>query len=293
MLKVQATGPQLLYQDPGRSGMAGLGVAPSGSFDRMSAARANHAMGNAPEAPVIEVLYGGAEFEALTDAHLILTGMRSRIDITHADGSLTSTYSNVIIDVVAGDRIAIKAAHGGMRGYLALRGGCAPTPVLGSSSTDVMSGLGPAPIAAGDIVNTGNFIAELAWWPRLRELPTLWPWEEIRTLSVVLGPRADWFTPESLDAFFSQTYEVSDQSNRIGLRLSADTPLTRAHSQELPSEGMVRGSIQVPPNGMPVIFGPDYPVTGGYPVIGVLTRRSSDYSAQCAPGDKVRFVRAH
>lgn len=293
MLKVVQSGPQMLFQDLGRFGMAGSGVAPSGTFDRMSAARANHAMGNAPTAPVVEILLGGVELEALTATQLVLTGMRCQIEVVHAGGGVTATYSNVIIDLGPGDRVRIALAQDGMRGYLAVRGGFRPTHVLGSSSTDVMSGIGPAPIITGDLLNIGDDIAEPAWWPRLRELPALWPREDVRTLAVVLGPRADWFAEDSLEAFFGQTYEVSDRSNRIGLRLTAEIALERAVENELPSEGMVRGSIQIPPNGMPVVFGPDYPVTGGYPVIGVLTRRSSDYSAQCAPGDKVRFVRAH
>lgn len=292
MLKVISTGPQLLFQDTGRFGMAGSGVAPSGTFDRMSAARANHAMGNTLAAPVLEILLGGVEVEAITDAHLVVTGMRCHIDVIKANASVTATYSNTIIDLSPGDRLRIGMAQEGMRGYLAVRGGFRPTPVLGSAATDIMSGIGPAAIAPGQALEFGDAIAEEAWWPRLRGLPTLWPTERVRTLSVVLGPRADWFTPEALETFFGQTYEVNEKSNRIGLRLDGKQALERATDDELPSEGMVRGSIQVPPNGMPVIFGPDYPVTGGYPVIGVLTRRSSDYSAQCAPGDKVRFIRA-
>lgn len=292
MLKVISTGPQLLFQDLGRFGMASSGVAPSGVFDRMSAARANHAMGNADSAAVVEIVLGGAEFEAMSDVHFIVTGMRGPVDVVKPDGSQRSRYTNTIIDVTAGDRIIIGMANRGMRGYLAVRGGFAPTPELGSRSSDIMSALGPAPIHKGDVLPIGDDIAEPAWWPVLRELPSLWSFSTTHTLAVVLGPRQDWFTDESLEAFFSQEYEVSPQSNRIGLRLTGTTALERSRQEELPSEGMVRGSIQVPPNGMPVIFGPDYPVTGGYPVIGVLTRRSSDLSAQCAPGDKIRFIKA-
>lgn len=293
MLKVINTGPQLLFQDKGRFGMAGSGIAPSGSFDRMSAARANHAMGNTPDAPVVEILLGGAEFAVLHAVHAVVTGMRCRIEIGHANGTTLSAYSNVILDLSPGDTLRIGMTEDGMRGYLAIRGGFEATQVLGSAATDVMSGLGPAPLAAGDVLQAGNFAAEQAWWPRLRELPALWPREKVRTLAVILGPRSDWFEPAAIETFFEQTYTISDKSNRIGLRVEGGKALTRSNDLELPSEGMVRGSIQVPPSGMPVIFGPDHPVTGGYPVIGVLTGRSSDHSAQCAPGDLIRFIRAH
>lgn len=292
MFKVISAGPQSLFQDMGRFHMAGSGVAPSGNFDRMSAARANHAMGNDPRATVVEVLFGGLELEALAASHVVVAGMRCPVTVTDAAGRSRASYSHTLIDLEPGDRLLIGPAESGMRGYLAVRGGFHPPAVLGSCATDLMSGLGPAPLQDGDILEVGNCIAEEAWWPRLRQLPTLWPREEVRTLSVVPGPRSDWFSQESMAAFFGQVYEVSPQSNRIGVRVTGEVALERSRDDELPSEGMVRGSIQVPPNGMPVIFGPDYPVTGGYPVIGVLTRRSSDYSAQCAPGDKIRFIRA-
>lgn len=107
---------------------------------------------------------------------------------------------------------------------------------------------------------------------------------------MIRGPRDKWFTRESLEDFFCREFTVSTDSNRIGLRLEAEKPLSRRIHGELKSEGMVRGSIQVPPGGHPVIFGPDHPVTGGYPVIAVLTGRSCDRSAQLLPGDKIRFT---
>ena len=88
---------------------------------------------------------------------------------------------------------------------------------------------------------------------------------------------------------FTQVFTVSNDSNRIGLRMHSSEPIQHRVEGELKSEGMVRGSIQIPPGGNPVVFGPDHPVTGGYPVIAVLTSRSCDRSAQLLPGDKVRF----
>ncbi|MEJ6012702.1 biotin-dependent carboxyltransferase family protein [Corynebacterium sp. H127] len=289
MLRVLETGPQLLFQDRGRSGVGSLGVATSGAFDRMSAARANHAMGNQPDATVLEVLFGGTELLALRDVQVIMTGMKSRMLVTNEAGAQRAHYSNSIIDLGAGERLSILPADVGMRGYLAVRGGFQAKQVLGSASHDVMSHLGPAPISKGEDLPIGDAIADPAWWPLLRDLPSLWPPTRVHDLTVVLGPRADWFTAESIQSFFSQTYEVAANSNRIGIRFGGDSPLQRQQTGELASEGMTRGAIQVPPEGFPIAFGPDYPVTGGYPVIGVLTMRSSDYSAQLSPGDHVRF----
>lgn len=289
MFRVLSTGPQMLLQDRGRPGLGHLGVASSGAFDRMSAARANHAVGNSPDAPVLEILVGGAEIATTDSAHVILTGMRTTITVTGGDGTQRTYYSNTIIDLEPDDSLQIHPADSGLRGYLAVRGGFDAQPVLGSVATDVMSALGSAPVHRGDLLAVGSQIDDMAWWPLLRELPTLWHSTAIHELDVIAGPRSDWFTDEALTNFSSQTYTVRSDSNRIGIRLDGGAPLTRSREDELASEGTVRGAIQVPPNGMPIIFGPDHPVTGGYPVIGVLSSRSSDHSAQLAPGDHVRF----
>jgi allophanate hydrolase subunit 2 len=108
-------------------------------------------------------------------------------------------------------------------------------------------------------------------------------------LRVTLGPRADWFTPEAVRAFTSRTFQVSSASNRIGLRTEGPA-LERARPGELPSEGMVLGAVQVPPNGRPVVFLADHPTTGGYPVIGVVRATDLPAAAQAVPGIPVRFV---
>ena len=290
-LTVLSTGPQAVFQDRGRFGFASAGVSSSGSFDRLSAARANHALGNDPNATVVEILVGSFEFEANSVATIVFTGTNAAVTAQSAQGRSKNATTNTIIDLEPGDRVQLGNADYGMRAYLAVRGGFAAPEVLGSSATDLLSSLGPAPITGGDVLEIGSAIADRQWWPQMRQLPTLWhrPEGVTETLTVIRGPRDRWFTQESLDGFFQQGFTVSNDSNRIGVRLKAETPLSRRIAGELKSEGMVRGSIQVPPDGHPVIFGPDHPVTGGYPVIAVLTARSCDRSAQLLPGDRVRF----
>ncbi|MCF4006848.1 biotin-dependent carboxyltransferase family protein [Corynebacterium uropygiale] len=293
VLRVLSTGPQLLLEDRGRPGRASLGVSPSGSFDRLSAARANHALGNTPDAAVLEILLGGCEFEVLNPTSLVVTGTDASVSLRRRRGAVIDAHTHRILDVATGDRLYIEPARYGLRAYLGIRGGFLAQEELGSRSTDTLSGLGPTPLAEGDVLSKASDIAELAWWPALRTLPVLWRRVAEETLTVIPGPREDWFEEDALDLFYSQTYEVSQDSNRVGLRLTGDVPLGRRRKEELPSEGMVRGSIQVPPNGQPVVFGPDHPVTGGYPVIAVLTSRSCDRSAQLRPGDRIRFRRSH
>ncbi|MBZ8176966.1 allophanate hydrolase subunit 2 family protein [Corynebacterium poyangense] len=291
VFRIHHTGPQMLYQDLGRPGLASLGVSSSGSFDRLSAARANHALGNHPSAPVIEILSGGCELEALSPTSLVITGTDASVAIQRSHGSVIDTATNTIMDVATGDRIFLDHSSYGMRAYLGIRGGFEVQPQLSSCSFDTLSQIGPPPLQPGDILHRGTAIAEEAWWPALRTLPVLWRRVPTEKLKVIPGPREEWFSPEALTLFYSQAYTVSSESNRVGLRLHGENPLRRRRTSEMMSEGMVRGSIQIPPNGQPVVFGPDYPVTGGYPVIAVLTSRACDRSGQLCPGDVVQFVR--
>ncbi|AKK05455.1 allophanate hydrolase subunit 2 [Corynebacterium mustelae] len=288
--RVVQAGPLALFQDRGRPGFAAMGVSASGSFDRLSAARANHAVGNAATAPVIELLMGGFVVEFLVSTSVIITGTDAQIIIESVDGRVQRSYTNVIIDVVASDRLQVLTPDYGLRAYLAVRGGFDVAQELGSAARDQLSGIGPAPIMAGDVLwSSRGFIEELQWWPRLRQIPTLWRRVPQEELHVILGPRHDWFSAETIDSFLSQVFTVSADSNRVGVRMIPTAPLARSRAGELASEGMVRGAIQVPPNGHPVVFGPDHPVTGGYPVIAVLTSRACDRCAQLAPGQTVRF----
>lgn len=107
-------------------------------------------------------------------------------------------------------------------------------------------------------------------------------------LDALPGPRLDWFAPAARAALFAAPFTVTEHGDRVGVRLRG-ARLERVRTGELPSEGVVAGAIQVPPDGQPLIFGPDHPVTGGYPVIAVLTENARDASAQLRPGQQVRF----
>lgn len=290
VFEVLRTGPQTLFQDRGRFGVLKMGVSPSGSFDRLSAARANHALGNSDNAPVLEILLGGLQLRALKDCVIIVTGVDCHVQVTNSAGATRNDYSNSIIDIHCGDTITLGHAEYGLRAYLAVRGGFEVPVILGSSSTDVLSSIGPHAPKAGDILYQGQHIGDLHWHPLLRRIPTLWNRTSQERLKVIMGPHCDWFSTETILDFLSQSFRVSPDSNRIGVRLEATTPILKKWDKELPSEGMVRGSIQIPPNGHPVVFGPDHPVTGGYPVIAVLTSRSCDRIAQLAPGQTLKFM---
>src|SRR5699024_5694928 len=131
--------------------------------------------------------------------------------------------------------------------------------------------LGPAPVQPGDVLETGGeepVVATVAGGePGWHAAPYM--------LDLLPGPRWNWFSAAARSALFDSPYTVTDVGDRVGVRLHG-TALERVRTEELPSEGVVRGAVQVPADGQPLIFGPDHPVTGGYPVIGVLTDDAAD-----------------
>jgi biotin-dependent carboxylase-like uncharacterized protein len=184
-----------------------------------------------------------------------------------------------------GDVLRLGTPQVGVRTYLAVRGGIAVQPVLGSRSTDTLSGLGPAPMRRGQVLPIGPPARR---WPTVDHAPSRNVHTD-PTLRFVPGPRANWFTDEALNLLASETYTVSADSDRIAVRLQGP-PLPRSDDRELPPEGTVTGAIQVPPDGQPIVFGVDHPVTGGYPVIAVVVRVDLGLVAQLRPGQRLRLA---
>jgi biotin-dependent carboxylase-like uncharacterized protein len=277
-LTVLATGPLTTVQDEGRPGQAALGVGRSGVADRASARLANRLVGNPLDAAVLEVTLGGLAVRAGVDLLVVTAGARCP-GAPHDAPTLLRR----------GEELRLGAPAAGLRTYLAVRGGIAVPPVLGSRSTDVLAGLGPAVLAPGDVLPVGAPTAPLPGVD-LAAVPD--PAAGDLTVAVLPGPRLDWFGEAGWAALTGRRWTVTSASNRVGLRLDGE-PLQRLRTGELPSEGMVRGALQVPPSGLPVLFLADHPVTGGYPVIGYVADRPLDSDvdrcAQLRPGQQLRF----
>lgn len=279
-LQVTALHGSALVQDLGRPGRSELGVSPSGVFDRPAARRANALVGNRADAAVVEVL-GALTLRASRATAVAIAGAPGPAAI---DGVPVSSLRT--LHVPDGGVLTIDAPIVGLRRVVAIRGGVAVEPVLGSRSTDTLSGLGPAPLTVGSVLA----VAPGASGPDLRQLDVGVPAVGDLTVRVVLGPRDDWFTPAAIDTLLRTGWSVSDRSDRIGVRLDGPS-LERAVPGELESEPVLRGSVQVTSAGLPVVLGPDHPVTGGYPVIAVVLDTDTDLLAQAAPGRTIRFRR--
>lgn len=280
-LRIVAPGPLATVQDLGRPGRASLGVARSGALDREALRIANRLVGNAESAAGIEITLGGFRARAEVDIWVAVTGALADVSV---DGRAADAYAPLLLS--AGAELSIAPARGGLRLYLAIRGGVDAPTALGSRATDVLAGLGPAPLRADSVVRSGSAVGEI---PAIDGFPWSVP---PSALDMVLGPgpRAAWFAPAAVDALVEVTWTVSPDLDRIGIRLDGPA-LARVRPEELPSEGMRPGAIQVPPHGRPVILLADGPVTGGYPVIGVVPDAALDALAQVRPGDRVRFRR--
>ncbi|MEU8591371.1 biotin-dependent carboxyltransferase family protein [Streptomyces sp. NPDC048664] len=284
-LCVVRAGALTTVQDLGRPGHAHLGVPRSGALDMPAAALVNRLVGNPPGAAVLETTLDGCAVRPRHEVTVVVGGAPCAVTV---DGRPAAWGAPV--RVPGGALLDVGRARGGVRGYVGVAGGVAVEPVLGSRSTDLLSGLGPAPLATGDVLplgeparggRAGAGVDAAAWVAPPAEL----------VLRVTLGPRHDWFTAESVRTFLTRAYRVSSASNRVGLRTEGPA-LVRAPAlrRELPSEGMVSGAVQVPPDGRPVVFLADHPTTGGYPVVGVVRGADLAAAGQAAPGTVVRFV---
>lgn len=276
-LVVCAVGGPALVQDAGRPGQAAIGVGSSGAADRAAYALGNRLLGNHDGAASLEVTLGGLEVEVTSVVWVCVTGAPVPL---HVDDRAEPT--GAVLALRPGQSLRLGTPITGLRSYLAVRGGVDLPALLGSRSRDTLAGLGPALLAVGDRLPVGDAIRS----EMLVDAVPSQQYDDQPVLRVVRGPRDAWVA--DADRLVSQTWRVGSASDRVGLRLEG-APLTLADRGQLPSEGAMRGAIQVPPNGVPVVFGPDHPVTGGYPVVGVVVDADTDRLAQLRPGDELRF----
>ncbi|MBU6336854.1 MAG: biotin-dependent carboxyltransferase family protein [Acidobacteria bacterium] len=272
-------GPLTTVQDLGRPGHAHLGVPRAGAADRDSLRLANRLVGNPEDAAGLECTLSGPALRFGEAAVVAVTGAEVPVTV---DGEPLET--NAALDIPAGGVLDVGTTTAGLRPYVAIRGGTEAEPVLGSLSRDTLSGLGPEPLAAGDRFAIGEPQGPR---PGISVAPVAEP-AAVATLRITPGPRADWFGAEAYELLTASPWEVANESNRSGTRLDGPA-LPRLIEEELRSEGLVEGAIQVRHSGLPMIMLADHPTTGGYPVIAVVIGEDIPAAAQARPGQVVRF----
>ena len=278
---VLRAGPQALVTDLGRPGYAHLGVPPSGALDPGALRLANRLVGNSEGAAGLEVLLGGLELRAGVACTVAVTGPAAAL---HVDGAVGDSHAPVHLG--AGAVLRLASPMRGLRNWVAIAGGIAVDAELGSRATDLLSGLGPAPLRDGDTLPLGPPDG----LPVGADVVAPTAVDDPLTVPVLLGPRDGWIE-DAARRLAATSWTVTASSNRIGLRLDGE-PMARAtafEGAELPSEPVVTGAVQVPANGLPVVFLADHPVTGGYPVVAVVLPEALPALAQARPGSTMRL----
>ncbi|HSW15835.1 MAG TPA: biotin-dependent carboxyltransferase family protein [Ramlibacter sp.] len=287
-LKVLTPGIHTTVQDLGRPGFQNVGVPVSGPLDRIGLRLANALVGNAPGTPAFEMILQGCGFEVQADAvRVALAGCDGALDVGGSNARTVAAGASVRL--VRGDTVRVANLGASACGYLAIEGGVAVTPELGSASTYVrarMGGINGSPLKAG-----GSVPLLLGSAPLRPEKMLAQPFDLAldQPIRVALGPQADFFDEAAIAAFLSNEYRVSAQSDRMGFRLDG-APIAHARGYNIVSDGIVTGSIQVPGSGLPIVLMADAQTTGGYPKIATVISADIPALARRRPGSAVRFA---
>ena len=272
---VVAPGLLTTVQDLGRVGVAALGVPRAGAADPAPLRAANRLAGNADGDGVIEITASGPRLRFHHDAHVAVVG---QVDL-RIDGRPVDV--DTVVPVGAGQELSVGAVRDHLRGYLAVSGGFDVEPVFGSRSSDVLTGLGPGPLAAGDVLGLGPPTR-----PRGRFDPAPGGHRGAGVVRVMAGP--DALHTDAVERLATEAWEVGEASDRMGVRLHRPGAAPAA-GPGVASRGMVTGAVQLPPDGLPVALLCDHATVGGYPVVATVIRADHGVLGQLRPGDSVRF----
>jgi biotin-dependent carboxylase-like uncharacterized protein len=287
-LKVLTPGLQTTVQDLGRIGYQAIGVPVSGALDGFGLRLANALAGNPQEAAAFEILLSGPTFEIVADsARVALVGTGANLSIRDVQprmipaGQSTMLRRGEVFEAAVGSESACC--------YLAVEGGIAVPLVLGSASTYVrarLGGLHGRPLQKEDVVPLAMARASER---REMRMPVTLPATREQRIRVVLGPQQEYFMPEAMTALLSAEFRVSNDYDRMGMRLEGP-PLRHCGGWDIISDAIATGSIQVPGSGQPIVLLADHQTTGGYPKIATVISADLPAIARCWPGDKLRFI---
>ncbi len=285
-IQVQSPGMFTTVQDLGRYGYGPLGVSPSGAADPTALRVGNLLVGNLESAAALEMTLVGGTFLFPEGGVIALAGAEFAAAV---DGAPLATWT--ACEIPAGATLRIGGTQSGARCYLCVCGGIAVKPLLGSVSTHILTGLGGfagRPLKKGDVLQIG----EPSGTPRIIIREMLEKLAPRKILRATDGPQTDWFSRQSVELFFTSVYRVTEESNRMGLRLEGptlETPHTHSNNGQMISEGVSLGAIQVPAGGKPIILFVEQQTTGGYPKIANIISADLPSIGQLRPRDEVSF----
>ena len=285
VIEVLEPGLLTTVQDVGRFGQRRLGVGWTGAADAAALAAANQAVGNAAGAAALECTLTGPSLRFLGSVRFAIAGADLNPVLERPDLGLWPVPAGASVLGRAGNVLRFTERRSGCRAYVAFAGGLDVPLVMGSRATDLAAGLGGfggRGLAAGDLLGVGLRVGEPAVAPSAAAT------SEAR-VRVVLGPQDDFFSRATIERFLDATWQVAPTSDRIGCRLTGP-PVKPEAQTEIVSDGMLPGSIQVPPNGEPIVMLADAPTTGGYPKIATVVAADLRKLAQLVPGaGAIRF----
>jgi len=285
-INVLSGGPLSTIQDLGRTGHMQSGFSPNGAMDKTCAVLANLLVGNPRHEGVIEMTLSGMRIAFDCPGAIALTGADMKPELNGVPVNMDET-----ILVQDGDVLTMRMAEKGLRTYLAVAGGFAVEPVMGSVSTNLKCGIGGW---EGRKLRTGDEIPlRCAVDPvkvAMKKLPQRSERSGSAVLRAVPGPQDDYFFQQEIGKFFSSVYTATSQLDRMGIRFDGE-PVKSLDGVDIVSDGIVTGSVQIPPSGLPIVMMADRQTTGGYAKIATVITPDLRLLAQLRPGDTVQFVR--
>lgn len=267
------------FQDMGRTGYQRYGVPVSGAMDRFALQVANILVGNARDSACLEVTLIGPELEAITSITMAVTGADLEPNI---NGKLKPMWKSFRMN--KGDKLKFGKYQSGVRSYIAIAGGFDSPTIFGSQSTDIKSGFGSPLDKVAKVMGFPTNVKHGIGLPK-QFIPT---YEKSIEVAIIEGPHTNYFTNEDIETFYSSTYTVDTNSDRMGYRLSSAKVLSNKGS-DIWSDAVPFGGIQLPQNGRPIILMADRQTTGGYPRIGTVITSDLPKIAQLVPRGKIRF----
>ena len=286
-IKILDAGLLTTVQDLGRYGFQRYGVSASGVMDEYSAKIANKLVGNKVGEAVLETTLKGVQIEFLQNTAVAITG--GNCDVT-LNGTKIELWQSYLVN--RGDILKMGICRSGLRNYLAFAGGIDVPIIMNSKSTNLkakVGGFNGRKLMTGDVLSVGVGSLETPLTLNKYYIPT---YSKDIKVGVILGQQDDYFTEAGIKTFLNETYTVTQESDRMGIRLSSVSGATIEHKNgaDIISDGITFGAIQVPGSGQPIVMMADRQTTGGYTKIGNVISSDLAKLAQATPGTKVKFV---